>query len=218
MFEIMIVGAVIFGAIAVLAIVAKLVFSLVLLPFQIGILFVKGLFFLVFGLPLLVLSVALASIVLPIAAVIGRSDIMDLYPPGSMTSTHSASPLPVAAAVANVKLILAEKLPERAAALGELMMPRLAAIQKKYPGPLGCLQGKGLVAGLQVVKPGTKTPDSDTALRINEKCFHKGVLMFAPVGVGGECLKISPPLVITEDALLESLDAFGEACDEVLGK
>ena len=70
MFEIMIVGAVIFGAIAVLAIVAKLVFSLVLLPFQIGILFVKGLFFLVFGLPLLVLSVALASIVLPIAAVI----------------------------------------------------------------------------------------------------------------------------------------------------
>jgi len=155
---------------------------------------------------------------LPIAAVIGRSDIMDLYPPGSMTSTHSASPLPVAAAVANVKLILAEKLPERAAALGELMMPRLAAIQKKYPGPLGCLQGKGLVAGLQVVKPGTKTPDSDTALRINEKCFHKGVLMFAPVGVGGECLKISPPLVITEDALLESLDAFGEACDEVLGK
>lgn len=70
MFEIMIVGAVIFGAVAVLAIVAKLVFSLVLLPFQIGIFLVKGLFFLVFGLPLLVLSVALASIVLPIAAVI----------------------------------------------------------------------------------------------------------------------------------------------------
>lgn len=155
---------------------------------------------------------------LPIAAVIGRSDIMDLYPPGSMTSTHSASPLPVAAALANVKLMLKEKLPERAAALGELMMPRLQAIQKRHPGPLGCLQGKGLVAGIQVVKPGSRTPDSDTALKINERCFHKGVLMFAPVGVGGECLKISPPLIITEEALIESLDVFGQACDEVLGK
>jgi 4-aminobutyrate aminotransferase-like enzyme len=154
---------------------------------------------------------------LPIAAVIGRSEIMDLYPPGSMTSTHSASPLPVAAALANVKLIIREKLPERAARLGEVMLPRLAAIQARYPRVLGCLQGKGLVAGLQVVKPGTKTPDPDTALQINERCFQKGVLMFAPVGVGGECLKISPPLTISEDALIESVDAFGEACREVLG-
>jgi len=155
---------------------------------------------------------------LPIAAVIGRSDIMDLYAPGSMTSTHSASPLPVAAALANVKLIIGERLPERAAALGQLMMPRLESIQQKHSGPLGCLHGRGLVAGIQVVKPGTTTPDPDTALKINEKSFHKGVLMFAPVGVGGECLKIAPPLVITEDALQESLDAFGEACDEVLSK
>jgi 4-aminobutyrate aminotransferase/diaminobutyrate-pyruvate transaminase/4-aminobutyrate aminotransferase/(S)-3-amino-2-methylpropionate transaminase len=38
---------------------------------------------------------------LPISAVIGRKDIMGLYAPGSMTSTHSASPLPVAAAIEN---------------------------------------------------------------------------------------------------------------------
>ncbi len=47
---------------------------------------------------------------LPISAVIGRTDIMGLYGPGSMTSTHSASPLPVAAAIANLKIIQDEKL------------------------------------------------------------------------------------------------------------
>jgi 4-aminobutyrate aminotransferase/diaminobutyrate-pyruvate transaminase/4-aminobutyrate aminotransferase/(S)-3-amino-2-methylpropionate transaminase len=154
---------------------------------------------------------------LPLSAVIGRKDIMGLYAPGAMTSTHSASPLPVAAAVANVKLILAEKLTERAARLGEILMPVLDRIQKKYPDRLGCLHGIGLVAGIQVVKPGTKTPDPETAVKINVACLQKGLLMFAPVGIAGECLKICPPLTIAEDALRESLQVFEEAVDEVLG-
>ncbi len=60
--------------------------------------------------------------------------------------------------------------------------------------------------------------DPDTAVAINLKCLQRGLLMFAPVGIGGECLKIAPPLTITEDALRESLRVFEEACDDVLGK
>ena len=41
--------------------------------------------------------------------------------------------------------------------------------------------------------------------------------MFAPVGIGGECLKIAPPLTIAEDALRESIGVFEEAVDEALG-
>ena len=153
---------------------------------------------------------------LPISAVIGRKDIMELYPPGSMTSTHSASPLPVIAAIENLKILQRENLVERARRLGEIMMPELKKIKDKYPNRLACLHGKGLVAGIQVVKSGTKEPDQETALKINERCFQKGLLMFAPVGVGGECIKIAPPLTIPEDALLESLAVLGEVCDEVL--
>jgi len=155
---------------------------------------------------------------LPISAVIGRKDIMSLYAPGSMTSTHSGSPLPVVAAVESLKLILKENLVEKARKSGEILIPELARIRNKYPDVLGCLQGKGLVAGIQVVKKETKTPDSDTALKINEKCFHKGLLMFAPVGIAGECLKIAPPLMINEEALREGIKVFEEACDEILGK
>lgn len=154
---------------------------------------------------------------LPISAVIGRRDIMNLYAPGSMTSTHSGSPLPVVAAIESLKIIKNENLVENARRLGEILMPNLQRIRDKYPDVLGCLQGKGLVAGLQVVKKGTKVPDSDTALKINEKCFQKGLLMFAPVGIGGECLKICPPLITTEEALIEAIGVFEEACDEILG-
>lgn len=154
---------------------------------------------------------------LPISAVIGRKDIMELYPAGSMTSTHSASPLPVVSAIENLKIINNEHLVEKAAALGKVLMPGLEKIQKKYPDVLGCLHGRGLVAGIQVVKKGTKEPDSEIAQKINEKCFHKGLLMFAPVGIGGECIKIAPPLIITEEALQEGLLVLEEACDEILG-
>ncbi len=154
---------------------------------------------------------------LPISAVIGRKDIMALYAPGSMTSTHSASPLPVVAAIENINIIQRENLVEHSRKMGEILIPELKKIQKKYLDSLGCVHGKGLVAGIQVVKPGTKEPDSDTALKINEKCFQKGVLMFAPVGIGGECIKISPPLTIEEEALRESIGVLKEACDEMLG-
>ena len=122
---------------------------------------------------------------LPLAAVIGRRDIMDVYPPGSMTSTHSGNPIGVAAALANLDLIERERLVERAERAG--------------PGPAG-----------------RREPDAATAAAIVQACYRRGLLMFAPVGVAGECVKIAPPLVITEEALRESLAVFREACAEVL--
>jgi len=154
---------------------------------------------------------------LPISAVIGRKDIMDMYAPGSMTSTHSGSPLPTAAAIANLEIIKRDKLVEKAAALDGVLRDGLLAIQKKYPKAVGCVHSLGLVAGMQIVKPGTKEPDTDTAFRINEICLEKGLLMFAPVGIGGECIKIAPPLTTPKDALLEGLSVLAEACDIVLG-
>ena len=155
---------------------------------------------------------------LPLSAVIGRTAIMDLYAPGSMTSTHSASPLATAAGIANLKVLKGKKLAQRAAKLGAWFIPELERIQKKYPQRLGCCWGKGLVAGIQVVKPGTREPDAVVATAINVACFHKGLLMFAPVGIGGECLKIAPPLTIAEAALRESLAVFEQSVDEVMAR
>lgn len=153
---------------------------------------------------------------LPISAVIGRSDVMNMYPPGSMTSTHSASPLPVVAAIENIKILKEEKMTENSAELGKILKERLLEIQKKHSDRIGFVTSEGLVAGLQIVKPNTKEGDKETAYKINEVCFRKGLLMFAPVGIGGMCIKIAPPLMITEDALVEGLNVLDEVCDEVL--
>ncbi len=155
---------------------------------------------------------------LPLSAVIGRPDVMELYPPGSMTSTHSGSPLPVASAVANIRALKQGSFLSNAKALDPVLREGLLAIQKRHPLRAGCVHSKGLVAGIQMVKSGTKTPDPETALALNLRCFQKGLLMFAPVGVAGECIKIAPSLDIPRAALEDGLGALGEAMDETMGE
>jgi 4-aminobutyrate aminotransferase / (S)-3-amino-2-methylpropionate transaminase / 5-aminovalerate transaminase len=153
---------------------------------------------------------------LPLSAVIGRPDVMELYPPGSMTSTHSGSPLPAAAAVANIKELKRGPYMANAVALDPILRDGLFAIQKRHPKQAGCVHSRGLVAGIQIVKPGTKDPDPVAALAINQACFEKGLLMFAPVGIAGECIKIAPALDISREALEEGITTLGEAMDEAL--
>src|SRR5579885_277066 len=112
---------------------------------------------------------------LPLSAVAGRPDVMDLFPPGSMTSTQSRHP------------------------------------------QIGAVDGKGLVAGVACVVPGGKEPDGDLAWEVVRLCMEKGLLMFSPVGLGGGTVKISPPLVITEDAIAESVGVLEEALSEAVG-
>jgi len=57
----------------------------------------------------------------------------------------------------------------------------------------------------------TGGPDAALAFDVVKRCLHKGVLMFSPVGFGGGTVKIAPPLMISEAALRESLEVFGEA-------
>ncbi len=150
---------------------------------------------------------------LPLAAVAGRPDVMDLHPAGSMTSTHTGNPICCAAALASIDLVVKENLAENARVMGELMHTRLRELKAKMP-QIGWVDGKGLVAGVACVRPGTKEPDPDLAFEVVRGTIEKGVLMFSPVGYGGGTVKICPPLVIHEAALRESLDVLEEAFAE----
>ncbi|MBM3766843.1 MAG: aminotransferase class III-fold pyridoxal phosphate-dependent enzyme [Acidobacteria bacterium] len=147
---------------------------------------------------------------LPVAAVAGRPDIMDLHPAGSMTSTHTGNPVCVAAAAASLELIVNENLAENARVQGGRMLDRFHAMKAKYP-QIGWVDGKGLVAGIACVKPGTKEPDPDLAWNAIRGSIERGVLMFSPVGFSGATIKVCPPLNITSEAVDESLDAFEDA-------
>jgi 4-aminobutyrate aminotransferase/diaminobutyrate-pyruvate transaminase/4-aminobutyrate aminotransferase/(S)-3-amino-2-methylpropionate transaminase len=152
---------------------------------------------------------------LPLSAVIGRADVMDLHPPGSMTSTHTGNPICCAAALANIEAVLRDDLAGNARRLGAVLHDRLHQMKRRWP-QIGCVDGKGLVAGVACVRPGSLEPDADLAWETVRRSLDKGLLMFSPVGFGGGTIKICPPLVITEDALLDSLAAFEEAFAEAL--
>jgi 4-aminobutyrate aminotransferase-like enzyme len=152
---------------------------------------------------------------LPLSAVAGRADVLDVNPPLSMTSSHAGNPVCCAAALAALGLILDENLVERAAQTGELLHRKLAVIASRFP-QIGCVSGKGLVAGLACVRPHTTEPDSRLAFEIVRRAFAQGVLMFAPVGFGMATVKIAPPLVIPEDAIEESVGVLEEAIGQAV--
>ena len=75
---------------------------------------------------------------------------------------------------------------------------------------------RGLVGTMQIVKPGTTDPDTDTASSIVKGCIERGLLMFAPVGVGGGTVKISPPLITPEEALRDGILVLEESIKQTL--
>jgi 4-aminobutyrate aminotransferase / (S)-3-amino-2-methylpropionate transaminase / 5-aminovalerate transaminase len=153
---------------------------------------------------------------LPVSAVIGRSDVMDFYPPGAMTSTHTGNPVCAAAVVANLRVIDEEHLVENSRKMGEILLSEMSRIGKRYPQRIGAVHGLGLVAALHMIKPGGIEPDAPTAAAIIRRCIEKGLMLFSPVGFGGASVKIAPPLTTPEDALREGIATMEEALKEVL--
>lgn len=153
---------------------------------------------------------------LPVSAVVGNEEIMNQYDPGSMTSTHSGHPLGCVASLASIELIERENLIENARIMGERLHDGLKNIQEKHRDIFD-LQGRGLVYALMAIKDRIHfEPDADLAFEIILRCFEAGLLMFAPVGRGGGCIKISPPLCITADAIDEGIEVLSVIVDMVV--
>ena len=150
---------------------------------------------------------------LPLSAIAGTDKLMDQYPPGSMTSTHTGSAVCAAAALANIEFIWGERLWENAAKVGKVLREGLHAIQKKYPERVGHVYGRGLVAAVHMVDR-TGAPDYDIAFETVRGCMEKGLLMFSPVGAAS--IKIAPPLIITEEQIKDGCQVLDESLGEAL--
>ena len=149
---------------------------------------------------------------LPLSAVIGRSDVMDVYGPNEMTSTHTGNPVCVEAALANIDYMMEHDLIGNAARLAEVCRVELEKIQKRHPQVLGFVRGVGLAWALVFTQKNSKEIDPDLAHDIVRLCIESGLMLFAPVGAGAT-IKVVPPLVITEEALREGLDVLADAVD-----
>jgi len=152
---------------------------------------------------------------LPLSAVIGRADVMDVYGPNEMTSTHTGNPVCAEAALANIEYMMANDLIGNAARLEGICRTFLKGLQKKHADVIGCVYGVGLAWGLVFTQKGSKEIDPDLAHDIVRISVESGLMFFAPVGAGAT-IKVVPPLVITEEPLREGLQVFADAIEAAL--
>ncbi|MER3405488.1 MAG: aspartate aminotransferase family protein [Chloroflexota bacterium] len=151
----------------------------------------------------------------PVSAVVGESRVMDLLPPGSISSTHGGNAFCARVALANIEIIEQERLVENAARVGAALLERCKAMAARYR-VLGEARGMGLVLGLEIVKEKeSREPAPDTAREIVERCYRRGLLMIAPIGFYGNVLRIAPPLVITHEEAMLGADILEQVLAEV---
>ena len=143
---------------------------------------------------------------LPLGAIVARADMMD-WPPGAHASTFGGNPVACAAALETIALI-EEGLMENAARQGDFLMAQLKAMQTRRP-EIGDVRGKGLMIGVELVKPGTKQePAPDAAEQLVQTCFQKGLLLLR---CGASSVRLCPPLVITREQAETALSIIEEA-------
>ena len=151
-----------------------------------------------------------ASSSLPLSLVLGSEKVMDLPEIGSMSSTHSANPMVCAAGLANMQAILEDGLLENSAKLGQVLHGELERIKNSFPDHFSLIQGKGLLAAIIFkTKDGKALPKFCD--KIAELCMQRGLLV---VHTGRESIKLAPPLVISEEALMEGLSVLQQAIED----
>ncbi|WP_116451713.1 4-aminobutyrate--2-oxoglutarate transaminase [Blastococcus litoris] len=146
---------------------------------------------------------------LPLAAVTGRAELMDAVHTGGLGGTYGGNPLACAAALASIETMRELDLAGAARAIGDTMLPRLRALQARFP-TIGDIRGRGAMIAIELVKPGTTEPDPALTAAVASHCHAQGVVVLT-AGTFGNVLRFLPPLVIGPDLLSEALDVLDAA-------
>jgi 4-aminobutyrate aminotransferase-like enzyme len=112
--------------------------------------------------------------------------------------SFAGNPISCVSALATIRQIQEEKLVENASRVGEHIIRRLSEMQERYE-LIGDVRGSGLLLGLEFVEdPRSRKPAPSAAERVLLECFRRG-LMVGRVGTYNQVIRLSPPLVISEE-------------------
>ena len=145
---------------------------------------------------------------LPLAAVTGRAEIMDAPHAGGLGGTYGGNPIACAAALAVIGAIETEQLTQRARAIGELVGGRLKTWQARDPR-VGDVRGRGAMMAVELVQPGTLTPDAELTKQLAAAAHAQGLIVLS-CGTWGNVLRFLPPLSISDALLTEAFDVLEE--------
>jgi ornithine--oxo-acid transaminase len=149
---------------------------------------------------ILILGKALSGGVLPVSAVLADDFIMMNIKPGEHGSTYGGNPLACAVAISALTVLKEEKMTENADAMGRLLRSELAALNSPF---IKIIRGKGLLNAI-VIEHSNPDASWDLCLALKDRG-----LLAKPTH--GDKIRFAPPLLITRDQILESVQIIGEA-------
>jgi 4-aminobutyrate aminotransferase-like enzyme len=146
----------------------------------------------------------------PVTCVAVREPYKESFEAISASSSYGGNPMACAAALASTEVIEEENLLERSRHLGELALKRMRKMLDQHK-IIGDVRAKGCLMGIELVKDRkTKEPFDEAGTLVYQKAFRKG-LAWIPAG---HILRMSPPVVMEDEALLKGLDIIDEAIGE----
>jgi len=148
---------------------------------------------------------------IPMGAMLAKHKIMDVWRPGSHSSTFGGNPMGMVAGLAQVREIVENDLAKRAQVLGAHAMKRLSELKDKYE-IIGDVRGKGLMIGVEIVK-NKETKEPLLVPQMQGMAWRKGLLMIT-AGMYGNVFRIAPPLIISREQLDIGIDIFEETVKE----
>ncbi|MET8088054.1 aspartate aminotransferase family protein [Micromonospora sp. NPDC005197] len=143
-----------------------------------------------------------------LAGVVGRAEVLQAVP-GISFSTFGGNPISTAAGNAVLDYLLAHDLQANAARVGAILADGL----RSAVGGLDCVaevRGKGLMLGVEFVRPGGSEPDPVLTNRVFEAA-RDGGLLAGKGGLYGNVLRMGPPLTLTEEEAREGLAILVDA-------
>ncbi|XP_050664844.1 alanine--glyoxylate aminotransferase 2, mitochondrial isoform X1 [Leptidea sinapis] len=150
----------------------------------------------------------------PMAAVVTTKEIAAAHNKAAYFNTFGGNPLAATVGKAVLKVIEEEKLQENCKVVGKYFIEQLMELQKVYP-MIGDIRGKGLMLGLELVRPGTKEPlASELVANVLENAKDLGVLL----GRGGRwanVIRIKPPMCVNSKDIDFAISVMNEALKTV---
>ncbi|MFK0016159.1 aspartate aminotransferase family protein [Streptomyces sp. NPDC091027] len=144
-----------------------------------------------------------------IGGVVARAEVMNCLDSNSI-STFGGSPVTMAAGVANLAYLLEHDLQGNARRVGGLLLERLRGIAATVPA-VREVRGRGLMAGLELTRPGTDLADPDAAAAVLEAAREGGLLVGKGGGHDTSVLRIAPPLSLTVAEAEEGAEILEQA-------
>lgn len=155
---------------------------------------------------ILILGKAMSGGVYPVSAVLANDDVMKVIKPGTHGSTFGGNPLAAAVAMAALEVVKDEQLAENAERLGDLFRSELDKyIQTSQI--VNLVRGKGLLNAIVI----NDDEESETAWNICLKLRDNGLLAKP---THGNIIRFAPPLVMTEEQLLDCVSIIIETLKE----